>query len=134
MNIMESMSVSTGLSYSELVERIFRRPDNEEYLAAFADTRNAKLDNPVQSAWRISDDEAPALQKRLGGEARRLLSKAHEDWFGDLERLGQIHPAFKAVVLDQGAATGEELTSLIPVLANEVNVDPKELWAFLFPA
>ena len=33
--LMENLSITTGLSYSELAERIFRRPDNALYLAKF---------------------------------------------------------------------------------------------------
>ncbi len=34
-DLMESLSITTGLSYSELAERLFRRPDNAQYLEQY---------------------------------------------------------------------------------------------------
>jgi hypothetical protein len=34
-DVMEALSLTTGLSYSELAERLFRRPDNAAYLEQF---------------------------------------------------------------------------------------------------
>jgi hypothetical protein len=45
--IMETLSVNTGLSYSELAERIFRRPDNAKFLEQFEATLAAASEEAV---------------------------------------------------------------------------------------
>ncbi|MEB3264324.1 MAG: hypothetical protein VKJ66_08145, partial [Synechococcus sp.] len=83
--------------------------------------------------WSISDEMAPAVRQAMSPLARKLLSDADIDWFGQIEQLERLHKAFKPVLLGTGQATGEELTELFPVLAEQAQITPEELWAKVKP-
>ncbi len=83
--------------------------------------------------WSVSDAQAPAIQQALGPVARQLLADAQVDWFGQLEALLKLHAAFKPVLLGTGTCDGAQLTTFIPILAEQAHVAPEELWSMVRP-